>query len=255
MNILISIWTFWCFLDTFLVFMILFPINCILVFGFGEKGKALFVQYNYYVGNALLFLYGLKREVSGAYPFIYSKPCVYIANHKSYLDVIIMASLIPYNIKYLGKAEVFRWPMFGFFARHSGQIPVKREDKDSRRQAYEEMKKAIDNGFSIVLFPEGGWRNQDSSNAPNPYEFQANQVLNPFRNGAFRLAIEKGVPIVPIAFLNAGHKFSSSTMKLIPGKLKVHDFHLLETKSTDDPSKINEKCYNMISQKLEEYIL
>ena len=91
----------------------------------------------------------MKKEISGFYPFKHTKPCVYIANHKSYLDVIIIASLIPHKLKYLGKAEVFNWPFFGFLAKHSGQIPVKREDKDSRQKGYELMKKAIDDGFEI----------------------------------------------------------------------------------------------------------
>ena len=209
MNILLKIWTCWCFLATFLVFIILSPINFILVFGFGEKGKEIFVRYNRYVGNLLLFLYGMKKEIQGSFPFSHNVPCVYIANHKSYLDAIIIASLVPQKIKYLGKAEVFNWPLFGFFAKHSGQIPVKGEDKESRQKAYEIMKESIDEGFSIILFPEGGWRNTGDEKLQNPYGFTTDQLLHPFRNGAFRLAIEKKVPISPIVFLNAGERFSS----------------------------------------------
>ena len=255
MGILINIWTYWCFLITFLVFIIFLPINLVLVFTLGKYGKEVFVRYNYYIGNLLLFLYGLKKEVTGFFPFKHNNPCVYIANHKSYLDVIIIASLISQKIKYLGKAEVFDWPLFGFFAKYSGQIPVKRENKSSREQAYEIMKKSIDEGFSIVLFPEGGWRNQGDGDFPNPYGFKTNKLLNPFRNGAFRLAVEKQIPIIPIAFLNAGEKFSSKSMKLIPGILKIHIFNLLETKVIDEPLKLNQQCYNMIYNKLKENIL
>ncbi len=117
---LITIWTYWCFLVTFLVFLFFLPINLFLVFMLGEYGKSVFVRYNHYVANFLLFLYGLRKSITGYYPFLHDKPCVYIANHKSYLDVIIIASLVSQKIKYLGKAEVFNWPLFGFFAKNSG---------------------------------------------------------------------------------------------------------------------------------------
>ena len=176
MNFLINIWTYWCFLATFLVFLVFLPVNLILIFVFGKKGKEIFVRYNHYVGNLLLFLYGMKKDVQGSLPLIYNKPCVYIANHKSYLDVIIIASLVPHKIKYLGKAEVFDWPLIGLFARYSGQIPVKREDKESRNRAYELMKESIDNGFSIILFPEGGWRHTGDEKYPNPYGLQEDTI-------------------------------------------------------------------------------
>ena len=252
MNFLINIWTYWCFLATFLVFLVFLPVNLILIFVFGKKGKEIFVRYNHYVGNLLLFLYGMKKDVQGAFPLIYNKPCVYIANHKSYLDVIIIASLVPHKIKYLGKAEVFDWPLIGLFARYSGQIPVKREDKDSRNRAYELMKESIDNGFSIILFPEGGWRSTGDETFPNPYGFKKDKLLNPFRNGAFRLAVDKLVPIVPIAFLNAGKRFSSKTMKVIPGKIKIVVFDLIYTQKTDDPLELNVKCYNLINKALQK---
>lgn len=253
MNILISIWTYWCFFITFFVFLFFLPLNLILVFCFGSKGREIFVRYNHYVGKLLLLLYGMYKDIKGSFPFMHHTPCVYIANHKSYLDVIIIASLVSQKIKYLGKAEVFDWPLVGLFSRYSGQIPVKREDKNSRNKAYETMKKSIDEGYSIILFPEGGWRNDGDKNHPNPYSFTKEKILNPFRNGAFRLAIEKSVPIVPIALLNAGHRFSSKTMKIIPGKIGIYVFDLLYTKKNDNPLIVNEKCYNMIYEKLNEF--
>ena len=134
-SFLISIWTFWCFLVTFLVYVVLLPFNLLLVFCLGQNGRDFFVRYNHYVGKCLLFLYGMQKEISGGYPINANEPCVYIANHKSYLDVIIIASLVPQKIKYLGKKEVFDWPLIGFFAKYSGQIAVQRENRDSRNKA------------------------------------------------------------------------------------------------------------------------
>jgi len=255
MGVLVFLWTSWCFFITFLVYLFFLPLNLILVFFLGQYGRDIFVRYNHYIGHILLLLYGMVKVVKGNYPISTKKPCIYIANHKSYLDVIVIASLVSQNLKYLGKAEVFNWPLIGFFAKHSGQISVQREDKESRNKAYESMKKSLDEGFSIVLFPEGGWRNTGDEKYPNPYGYKTNNILNPFRNGAFRLAIEKKAPIIPIALLNAGEKFSSKTMRIIPGKLFVYIFDVIHVKDNEDPSKLNKKCYDMIYEKLINNVL
>ncbi|MAQ31389.1 MAG: hypothetical protein CMD26_01455 [Flavobacteriales bacterium] len=255
MGVLYFVWTFWCFFITFLVYLFFLPLNLVLVFCLGQYGRDIFVRYHHYIGKILLFLYGMIKVVKGHFPISNKQPCIYIANHKSYLDVIIIASLVSQNIKYLGKAEVFKWPLFGFFAKYSGQIPVQREDKQSRNKAYESMKQSLGEGFSIVLFPEGGWRNNGDENYPNPYGYETNSMLNPFRNGAFRLAIETKVPIIPIALLNAGEKFSSKTMRIIPGKLFVYVFDAIHVIGNEDPFKLNKKCYDMICEKLINKVL
>ena len=173
-NLLTLIWTIWCFFITVLIFLILFPINIILIFCLGDFGKKVFISYTHYLGNVLIFLYGMKKDITGLYPCKEIGPSIYIVNHKSYLDVVIIASLISKKIKYLGKAEVFKWPLFGFLAKHSGQIPVQRENKESRKKGYDLMKEAIADGFSIILFPEGGWKNKGDQKSPNPYNLNRN---------------------------------------------------------------------------------
>ena len=105
------------------------------------------------------------------------------------------------------------------------------------------------------MFPEGGWRSTGDDKFPNPYGFEKNKLLNPFRNGAFRLAIEKKIPVLPIALLNAGYKFSSKTMKIIPGQLDVYVFDLLHTHNRDEPLELNKECYSMIYKQLQKYTL
>jgi 1-acyl-sn-glycerol-3-phosphate acyltransferase len=207
----------------------------------------------YYVANILLFLYGMRKDISGTYPFNHSGPCVYVVNHKSYLDVVIIASIVKPQIKYLGKAEVFKWPLFGLIAKHSGQIPVQREDKLSRQRGYDLMKEAIFDDFSIILFPEGGWKNKEDHTSSNPYNLKANQLLHQFRNGAFRLALETKVPVVPIALFNAQERFSDTSMKIIPGKIKLHIFDAIDSNLFKDSLALNEKCFNIMLQEIENY--
>ena len=75
-----------------LVFLLLFIPNLVLIFCFGKFGKKIFVQYNFYVANFLLTLYGMRKKITGFFPIKYNGPCVYVINHKSYLDVIIITS-------------------------------------------------------------------------------------------------------------------------------------------------------------------
>ena len=255
MKILLRLWTLWCLLITVSIFLILLFPNLFLIFCLGTFGKNIFVQYNYYVGNVLLFLFGMRKIITGGFPIKYTKPCIYIVNHKSYLDVIIIASLIPYRIKYLGKAEVFKWPLFGFLAQHSGQIAVQREDKESRQRGYDAMKQAIADGFSIILFPEGGWKNQGDSKSKNPYDLQESKLLQDFRNGAFRLALETQVPVVPIALINAQDRFSDLTMLVKPGDVRAHIFDPIDSKLFQDSFDLNHKCHDLIYNKLKSYHL
>jgi len=167
--------------------------------------------------------------------------------------VIIIASLIPHKIKYLGKAEVFNWPFFGFLAKHSGQIPVKREDKQSRNRGYELMKEALSEGFSIIIFPEGGWKNSGDSSSANPYKLEENRLLQSFRNGSFRLSLETQVPILPVVLLNAQDRFSDLHMRMVPGLIYIHVCDLIYPESFEDALHLNHTCHNLMLEELKNY--
>lgn len=252
-NLLVVIWTIWAFVITILIFLVLFPINLFFIFCLGRFGNKIFMWYMYYVANILIFLYGMRKDISGTYPFNHNGACIYVINHKSYLDVVIIASIVKPQIKYLGKAEVFNWPLFGVIAKKSGQIPVQRENKLSRQRGYDLMKEAVSNGFSIILFPEGGWKNKGDQKSSNPYSLEENQLLHQFRNGAFRLAIETKVPVVPIALFNAQERFSDKSMKVTPGKIKLHIFDAIDSELFKDPLILNNKCHNMMLKEIENY--
>jgi 1-acyl-sn-glycerol-3-phosphate acyltransferase len=113
-----------------------------------------------------------------------SRPYLFVSNHKSMADVFLLC-LLPWEMKFLSKESVFRIPLLGWQMRTAGDIAVERGDKESARNALEEMRQRLLQKSSVVVFPEGT-RSADGS-------------LAPFREGAFRLAIETGVDIVPLA--------------------------------------------------------
>ncbi len=98
---------------------------------------------------------------------------------------IFLLCLLPCEVKFLSKESVFRIPLLGWLMRTAGDIPLSRGDRDSARAAIEQMRARLTQGASVIVFPEGT-RSADGS-------------LAPFREGAFRLALELGIDVVPLA--------------------------------------------------------
>lgn len=122
-------------------------------------------------------------------------PYVIVANHSSYLDIILMYRILPKNkFLFIGKSELLKWPIINIFFKKV-DIAVNRDSRSSGMQSILRAKEELKNGWSIVLFPEGGI----PVNTP---------VLNPFKNGAFKLAIDSEVPLLPITILNNWRLFN-----------------------------------------------
>jgi 1-acyl-sn-glycerol-3-phosphate acyltransferase len=109
---------------------------------------------------------------------------LFVANHRSMADIFLLC-LLPWEVKFLSKESVFRIPLLGWLMRTAGDIPLTRGDRDSAREAIEAMRRRLTEGASMIVFPEGT-RSADGS-------------LAPFREGAFRLALEVPVDVVPLA--------------------------------------------------------
>lgn len=126
----------------------------------------------------------MKREISANE---LPEPCVYVANHSSYLDIVISYLVVPKYMIFMGKMEIEKAPLFRIFFRDMN-IYVDRNSKTASFKAFQKARERLNKGESIFIFPEG------------MIESRGNLKL--FKNGAFRLAIENQVPIVPVTFLN-----------------------------------------------------
>jgi 1-acyl-sn-glycerol-3-phosphate acyltransferase len=112
------------------------------------------------------------------------RPYVAVANHESFADIFLLSHL-PWEMKWLSKEAIFRIPVMGWMMRMAGDIAVRRGERGSREQAVAEIHDRLDKGVSVMILPEGT-RSPDGE-------------LLPFRNGAFRVAIDRQLPILPIA--------------------------------------------------------
>jgi 1-acyl-sn-glycerol-3-phosphate acyltransferase len=164
-------------------------------------------------------------------------PYLFLANHFSYLDVAMMG-FVPGDVLFVGKASIRKAPLFGYYFKKL-HIAVDRSRVKSRAETMRRAGEAIDRGSGIVLFPEGGIYTQ------NP------PLMVPFKNGAFRLAIEKQIEVIPVT-LSYNHLILPDDGQLLlrrkPAKMVLHT--PLDPKNFDSDEDLKSKCFEVIQEQL-----
>jgi 1-acyl-sn-glycerol-3-phosphate acyltransferase len=166
---------------------------------------------------------------------------IFCANHFSYLDIPAMG-LNPVNSIFVGKNDMEKVPLFGFMYRRL-HITVNRESLRSRGKTVLDSLKAIDNGKSLVIYPEGGII------SPEPPK------MSHFKDGAFRTAIEKQIPVVPVTIpFNWIILPDKKPLRLNRGKVKVIFHRPIETRGMtgNDVKKLKHEVYAVIASELEK---
>jgi len=141
------------------------------------------------------------------------------------IDIMLMLAVVKNPFVFVGKSELAKIPVFGYFYKKTC-ILVDRADFKSRQQVFKEAQRKIDTGLSICIFPEGGVPDQESI------------VLDYFKDGAFRLAIEHQIDIAPMVFFDNKKRFSFRFFSGSPGKLRVKTLALIATKGKTLDNKI-----------------
>lgn len=138
--------------------------------------------------RAFMGLAGIRVDIRYEEDLDRNAPYIFCPNHTSYLDIPLMCLVAHGAFHFMGKEELLGNPLFRLFFK-TIDIPVNRESKRSGYRAFRRSSENLQKGMSLVLFPEG-----TISTAP--------PRMLPFKNGAFRLAIENKVPVVPVSMLN-----------------------------------------------------
>ena len=183
------------------------------------------------------FGYRIEREQTpekdGSYMFI--------ANHTSMADIMLMLVSVKNPFVFVGKKELSKIPLFGFFYKRTC-ILVDRSSPKSRQAVFLRAQRRLQSGVSICIFPEGGVSEEHID-------------LDPFKDGAFRLAINHQIPIVPLTFADNKKRFSYVFFSGSPGRMrvKIHKFLSTENLVTKDTKPLNEKARNIILKQLKVY--
>lgn len=171
-------------------------------------------------------------------------PYVICCNHGSYLDIIQMYNVMPDYFVFMGKHELLKWPLFNMFFKGMN-IAVNRSNRTEAARSLLRAAKEIDGGACIALFPEG----------TIPFSAPRMKV---FKDGAFRLAIEKQVPIVPVTFLNNWRLFGDPERFLSRGhpgvaRAVVHAPIVTKGMGLDDVIPLRKQVHDIIEGPLREH--
>ena len=141
--------------------------------------------------------------------------CLFVANHTSALDAPAIVDAIPRRIAILLKESLFRWPIVGQAFRLAHFIPIQRTGRDSAIASLDKATVALRAGQSFLIYPEG-------TRSPNGR-------LQKFKKGAAVMAINAGVPIVPVACSGAYRLMKKSSLVIRPGKILVEFLEPIDT--------------------------
>ena len=159
---------------------------------------------------------------------------IVICNHNTLMDVPVTTPWIPGANKSIAKIEMSRIPLFGIIYKR-GAVLVDRKNEESRKASYGKMKEVLEMGLHMCIYPEGT-RNKTK------------EPLQPFHNGAFRLAVDSGHAIIPAVLFNTNKILpNNKTFYYWPGKIEMHFLEPVPVDSmTSD--QLKEKLFNLMKE-------
>ncbi|MEN6508827.1 MAG: lysophospholipid acyltransferase family protein [Smithella sp.] len=158
-------------------------------------------------GSILLKISSTKVQVIGPENVLHGKPQIFMANHQSDFDILISLAYIPGQFRWIAKKELFAIPVFGQAMKSAGYIEIDRQNHEKAMQSLDLAALRIREGKSVMTFPEGT-RSRDGE-------------IKAFKQGLFYLAIQSGVPIVPISIIGSGAIMPKRSLKVKPGKITL----------------------------------
>ena len=135
------------------------------------------------------------------------KSYIYMANHQSNFDIPVLLGCLPVQFRWLAKAELFKIPVFGRAMRGAGYVKIDRFDRESAFESISEAAQKMKNGVSVMIFPEGT-RSKDGR-------------IKPFKKGGFVMAVDSGVPIVPVIIRGTWPIMAKSSLRINRGNVEM----------------------------------
>jgi 1-acyl-sn-glycerol-3-phosphate acyltransferase len=205
-TIFIKVYSFWV-LFVFSFFMLLFLPGIVLPAFFGPRAVAVtyfFMKLWSWIFSKLTFI---RYEMIGREKIPKGKAFIYVSNHTSFLDLPGIAMMIRGQFRPLAKKELLKIPVFGWVTRATCVV-VDRGSQESRKKSLNYLKKILGLGINILIFPEGT-------------QNRTKEIMQPFKEGAFRIAVDTGQSIQPLAVIGAGALMPPGTLTIKPGVIKI----------------------------------
>jgi len=233
------LWRVWFYVLMFFSIILLLPFLIISILR--EKWYRFFFKLARIWAKIILYGMGFIPYVKYTQTIEKSKSYLLISNHTSMIDIMLMLYVSKNPFVFVGKKELANYPLFGFFYKRTC-ILVDRKDNKSRHAVFEQAQNRLNQGLSICIFPEGGVPDDRSI------------VLDTFKDGAFRIAINHQIPIIPIVFFDNKKRFSYKFFSGSPGviRAKVLNFVKTENLALENKRELNHKIRDLIFTELKK---
>jgi len=237
--LLSSIWRLWFLLIFILVFILFMP--ALFFFTALVKNEIIVAKLCRYWSKLTLYLSFIFPKIEWEEKLNKKEQYIFCPNHVSTLDIPFILAVLPVPLQYIGKAELAKIPLFGYFFKNNSVIV----DRENKRNAYSAFLKAgekLKMGISMCIFPEGGIPKSDV-------------FLKKFKNGPFRLALDKNIKIVPITMPDSKSMFPEQYFKGRPGivRVKIHKAIGSDSLAEKSIETFNLSVYNTIFEQLKNY--
>jgi 1-acyl-sn-glycerol-3-phosphate acyltransferase len=232
---------------TLLVFLTVITVTPVLgiwvivaaLFGVKDREGSVYDMAPRWWAASLLRAAGIKVRLHNEDRMRSGAPRIFVSNHVSWFDVLTLAAILP-RYKFVGKAELFRIPIFGRAARAAGMIAIERENRKSAFESYRVAAERIRAGASVVVFPEG--------------TRGRSYALREFKKGPFVLAVAAGVPIVPTIVHGTMEALRRDSFRVRPS---VVDVHFLEPIPSDgltyeDRNRLSRAAWDRMADAMHE---
>lgn len=222
--------------------LLLFPFFLLVSWGGPVSGGNGAIRLCRWWAGAWMTLIGIRHRTHFEVPHDPTRPYIFVANHISYIDAVILIKSIRQYFRPLARAESAALPVFGFIYRNAC-VMVDRSNPESRAASVNRLKELLKEKISVFVFPEGTFNMGD-------------QPLKSFYEGAFRVALETGTPIKPILFLDGFDRMHYSRLaSLTPGRSRAIylDEIAVEGYEIDEVARLRDDVYAIMHQKLIAY--
>ena len=238
-KILWTVWRIWFYVVMLIPILIMLPFLVASILT--ERGYPYFFKMSRIWAKCVLFGMGFYYKVEKVQKLDRKKSYMFVANHTSMTDIMLMLSVVDNPFVFVGKMSLAKIPLFGFFYKRTS-ILVDRSSSKSRMEVFEQAQKRIDRGLSICIFPEGGVPHDESI------------ILDTFKDGAFRLAADHHLPIVPLVFPDNKKRLSYTFYSGSPGLMRAKVLPVVETITPSgepiDRKELREKVRDLIYNEL-----
>ncbi|MDX6180942.1 lysophospholipid acyltransferase family protein [Flavobacterium sp. Fl-77] len=231
------IWRIWFYVLMAIPILLMLPF--LLASIITESGYPYFFRMARIWAKIILFGMGFYYKIDRDQKLERGKSYMIVANHTSMTDIMLMLVVAKNPFVFVGKKELSKIPLFGFFYKRTC-ILVDRNSSKSKNEVFKRAQSRLNQGLSICIFPEGGVPDDESI------------LLDEFKDGAFRLAIEHQIPIVPVVFADNKERFSYTFMSGSPGKMRVKVLPFIATKdlSSENRKDLRDQVRQLIYKQL-----